>query len=156
MEIINYIKGDATSPQGNGNKIITHVCNDIGGWGRGFVLAISQRWSQPESEYKNWYKSKENFSLGEVQFVQVEENIWVANMIGQRDIKKDTEGNPPVRYDAIAQALSKVAAFATGKKASVHMPRIGCGLAGGSWDKMEPVIIKELIEKEVLVNVYDL
>jgi O-acetyl-ADP-ribose deacetylase (regulator of RNase III) len=156
MENIAYVKGDATDPNGEGDKIIAHVCNDIGGWGRGFVLALSKRWPQPENEYKKWYKSNENFALGEVIFVQVEKNIWVANMIGQRDIKPDKDGNPPVRYEAIGKALSKVAAFATEKKASVHMPRIGCGLAGGTWDKMEPVIIKELVEKDVPVTVYDL
>jgi len=156
MELINYVKGDATQPLGEGNKIIVHVCNDIGGWGKGFVVAISKRWPQPEREFRKWYQSKENFSLGEVIFVQVEESIWVANMIGQRDKKPDKEGNPPVRYDAIAKALSKVATYAADIKASVHMPRIGCGLAGGTWDKMEPIIIRELAMKEIAVSVYDL
>lgn len=133
-----------------------HVCNDIGGWGRGFVLALSKKWSQPEKEFKKWHQSKENFSLGEVQFVQVEEGIWVSNMIGQRNIINGKDGTPPVRYEAIQKALSKVAVFATEVKASVHMPRIGCGLAGGTWEKMEPVIVKELTEKEVAVTVYDL
>jgi hypothetical protein len=31
---------------------IAHVCNDRGGWGKGFVMAISQRWPQPEMEYR--------------------------------------------------------------------------------------------------------
>ena len=30
---IMYIKGDATSPIAPNNKVITHICNDIGGWG---------------------------------------------------------------------------------------------------------------------------
>lgn len=153
---LNYIKGDATAPIGEGNKIIAHVCNDIGGWGRGFVLALSKRWLDPEREFKKWYKSGENYSLGEVIFVQVEENIWVANMVGQHDIKPDREGNPPVRYEAIGKALSKVAEFAKEINASVHMPRVGCGLAGGTWDKVEPIIIQELAEKEIRVTVYDL
>jgi O-acetyl-ADP-ribose deacetylase (regulator of RNase III) len=156
MESINYIKGDATKPVSSGNKIIVHVCNDIGGWGRGFVLALSARWEKPEQEYRTWVQSNENFALGQVQFVQVEQDLWVANMIGQRDVKNNKDGVPPVRYDAIAKALEKVAAFAAEKNASVHMPRIGCGLAGGTWDKMEPVIIQELINREVPVTVYDL
>jgi O-acetyl-ADP-ribose deacetylase (regulator of RNase III) len=155
-QTIKYIKGDATQPASLGNKIIVHVCNDIGGWGRGFVLALTAKWSQPEQQYRKWFQSNENFALGEVQLVQVEEDIGVANMIGQRDVKSDKSGNPPVRYEAIAKALSKVAAFATEKKASVHMPRIGCGLAGGTWDKMEPVIINELMNKGIPVTVYDL
>jgi len=158
MEVINYIKGDATAPAGEGNKIIAHVCNDIGGWGRGFVLALSKRWLQPESEFKKWYKSGENFALGEVIFVQVEKDCWVANMVGQHDIKRkhDKAGIPPVRYEAIGKALSKVAVFANEINASVHMPRIGCGLAGGTWDKVEPMIIHELAEKGIAVTVYDL
>src|SRR5262245_8320884 len=39
MTAITYVKGDATSPQADGNKIIAHVCNDVGKWGKGFVLA---------------------------------------------------------------------------------------------------------------------
>ena len=41
---IEYLKGDATSPVKEGNKIILHICNDIGGWGKGFVMAISKKW----------------------------------------------------------------------------------------------------------------
>ena len=51
FQSINYTKGDATSPAERGNKIIAHVCNDLGGWGKGFVLAVSARWSEPEQHY---------------------------------------------------------------------------------------------------------
>src|SRR6185436_10953106 len=101
MKDIQYIKGDATSPQTLGNKVIVHVCNDVGGWGKGFVMAISKRWKEPETEYRNWAKTGEKFELGEVQFVQVEATIWIANMIGQHDIKTAKDGSPPVRYGAI-------------------------------------------------------
>lgn len=35
------------------------------------------------------------------------------------------------------------------------MPRIGCGLAGGQWEEIEPLIVSQLIEKGVAVTVYD-
>lgn len=152
---VQYIKGDATAPVGEGNKIIVHVCNDIGGWGRGFVMALSKRWEAPEKEYRAWAEKGENFSLGEVQFVQVEPTIWVANVIGQRDVKKDKSGEPPVRYPAIKNGLVKVGVFAKQMQASVHMPRIGCGLAGGTWDQIEPLINEALISKGVETVVYD-
>src|SRR5215472_3146493 len=83
MSGIIYIKGDATCPQAKGIKIICHVCNDIGGWGKGFVLAVSRRWKQPEAEYRAWHAAGKQggFGLGAVQFVQVEPYIWVANMV---------------------------------------------------------------------------
>jgi O-acetyl-ADP-ribose deacetylase (regulator of RNase III) len=154
--IINYLKGDATKPLVEGNKIIVHICNDIGGWGAGFVLAVSKRWKAPEMDYRKWFKSNKNFKLGEVEFVEVEQDLWVANLIGQHDIYRDKKGNPPIRYEAVEAGLYKIASFALEKKASIHMPRIGCGLAGGKWEQIEPIILNTLIQKNISVNVYDL
>jgi O-acetyl-ADP-ribose deacetylase (regulator of RNase III) len=155
MKDIIYLKGDATDPKAEGNKIIVHICNDIGGWGKGFVMAISKRWKLPEQSYRNWYKSKENFSLGAVQFVQVESDVWIANLIGQHKINKDEQGNAPIRYEAVLAGLDKIAAFAAENKATVHMPRIGCGLAGGKWEEIEPLLISAIASKDVLISVYD-
>ena len=156
MMEITYIKGDATSPQGKGVKIICHVCNDIGGWGKGFVLAISKRWKEPEAEYRKWHSAGNDggFAVGTVQFVQVEPYIWVANMVGQRGIKRGNSG-PPIRYEAVAQCLEKVGTKAPELGASVHMPRIGCGLAGGEWSEVEPLILRYLVNVGVPVHVYD-
>lgn len=151
---IVYINGDATSPLAKGVKIIAHICNDIGGWGKGFVLAISAKWKEPEKQYRLWYNSKENFNLGEVQFVQVEQYIYVANMIGQKGIKTGSKG-PPIRYEAVEKCLEKLSEKAVELNASIHMPRIGCGLAGGKWEKIESLINKNLIEKGIDVIVYD-
>ena len=73
MAELRYLKGDATCPQAPGNKIIAHICNDIGGWGRGFVMALSKRWDEPEQQYRAWHRGDVDdppFELGQVQFVQ--------------------------------------------------------------------------------------
>jgi O-acetyl-ADP-ribose deacetylase (regulator of RNase III) len=155
MANVNYIIGDATNPKIDGNKIIVHICNDIGGWGKGFVMAISKRWKEPELRYREWFKSKENFELGRVQFVQVENEIWVANLIGQHKINRDENGNAPIRYKAILSGLELVGQLAIEKNATAHMPRIGCGLAGGTWDKIEPLIQKTLMTNGIETYVYD-
>ncbi|MDR4891759.1 MULTISPECIES: macro domain-containing protein [unclassified Chryseobacterium] len=156
MKTIQYLKGDATVPEAKGIKIIAHICNDVGGWGKGFVLAVSRRWEEPEKEYRNWhhFRSKNNFALGEIQLVQVERYIYVANMVGQKGIKTGSKG-VPVRYDAIEKGLEKLANEALELNASVHMPRIGCGLAGGKWEEIEPIIERTLLAKNVEVYVYD-
>jgi O-acetyl-ADP-ribose deacetylase (regulator of RNase III) len=156
MREISYLVGDATAPKTPGPKMIVHVCNDIGAWGKGFVMALSRRLPEPESQYKAWYaKRKANdFGLGGVQFVQVETDLWVANMIGQHGIRRTKDG-PPIRYSAVEKCLAKVAKKAAELKASVHMPRIGCGLAGGKWEEIEPIITRQLCEKDVAVYVYD-
>lgn len=155
MPTPTYLTGDATNPTTPNNKIIVHICNDIGGWGKGFVLAISKRWAAPEAEYRAWFKSQENFALGQAQFVQVENDLWVANVIGQHKLNKDENGQPPIRYEAVLAGLQAVASFAKEHGATVHMPRIGCGLAGGTWDRIEPLIDQTLLEQGIGVYVYD-
>jgi O-acetyl-ADP-ribose deacetylase (regulator of RNase III) len=156
MSAIQYLNGDATAPQVEGNKVVAHICNDLGGWGKGFVLAVSRRWKEPELDYRQWHREQadNDFGLGAVRFVQVEPLLWIANMIGQHGIKASSEG-PPIRYEAVRECLEKLAGFASEKKASVHMPRIGCGLAGGRWELVLPVIESTLASRNVPVYVYD-
>ncbi|MFG2344316.1 macro domain-containing protein [Streptomyces phaeochromogenes] len=156
MSEITYVRGDATTPLGKGVKLIAHVCNDIGGWGKGFVLALSNRWPEPEAAYRRWHRERagNDFALGATQFVKVDRYVWVANMIGQRGTKTGSKG-VPVRYEAIDTALAPLADKALELGASVHMPRIGCGLAGGKWSRVEPLITERLIERGIKVTVYD-
>jgi O-acetyl-ADP-ribose deacetylase (regulator of RNase III) len=79
----------------------------------------------------------------------------VANLIGQHGIVSRAGGVPPVRYEAIRVGLMRVAAQAQAEGASVHMPRIGCGLAGGEWTKIEPIVAEALVGQGVEVTVYD-
>jgi O-acetyl-ADP-ribose deacetylase (regulator of RNase III) len=153
---IHYVKGDATAPQAEGSKFIVHVCNDRGKWGKGFVLALSRRWPEPEAAYRRWYQDRaaNNFALGAVQFVQVEPDLWVANVVAQEGMTARA-GVPPIRYAAVEEGLGKVGAKARELNASVHMPRIGCGLAGGKWEQIEPLLVKTLCEQGVPVTVYD-
>lgn len=154
---INYINGDATAPLGDGHKVIVHVCNDLGKWGKGFVLAISKRWKEPESFYKGSFQSSEKPELGDVQLVQVADSITVANIIGQHGVRspRNKTAPAPIRYEAIRKGLSKVSEYAKAHNATIHMPRIGCGLAGGTWEKIEPIIIESVIEQDIKVFVYD-
>lgn len=156
MKTITYLNGDATAPKAEGNKIIVHICNDLGGWGKGFVLAISKKWTEPEKAYREWFKNKGNndFALGSIQIIQVTENTFVGNMIAQKGIKRANNA-APIRYEAVKSCLSKIAIEAKKLNASVHMPRIGCGLAGGKWEEVEPIIQETLSKNNLEVYVYD-
>ena len=151
---IAYVVGDATDPHGPGPGVIAHVCNDSGGWGKGFVLAISRRWPEPEAAYRKWARSGENFGLGMVQLVKVEDRLSVANMVAQHGYVR--QANPvAIRYGALAQCLAKLAGRLE-EGTTIHMPRIGCGLAGGSWDQVEPLLEEHLAKAGFDVRVYDL
>lgn len=151
--MITYLKGDATDPQAKGAKIIAHICNNMNGWGRGFVLAVSKRWKEPEIDYRNWYRHGPDFDLGKVRYVKVRDDIHVANMLGQQGMKTGSKG-PPIRYEALRKCLIDVHKTAQEYGATVHMPRIGTGLAGGKWDIIGPMI-EEIFTNSVQVYVYD-
>lgn len=151
MANLKYIKGDATRPIGKGNKIICHICNDVGAWGAGFVLAISKRWSEPEEAYRSM--SPEERTLCSVMLIPVEDDISVANMIAQHNVRPNENGQPPIRYGAVRACLAAVNDVAFRTNATLHMPRIGSGLAGGSWEEIES-IIKSVMSVDVYVYDY--
>ena len=95
-------------------------------------------------------KSARSLKLGEVSFVKVETGIWVANMIAQRGIRT-IAGVPPIRYDALRLCLGKPALKAQKLQTTFQMPRIGCGLAGGKWGRVEPLIREAIPNTEVFV-----
>jgi len=149
---IKFITGDVTSPQGEGLKIVAHVCNDVNGFGSGVAGAIAKKWYGVKLAYHDWHSRGENFALGMVQFVTICDDIIVANMIAQHGYSY--AGHPAVQYPALRMCLSKVAKKAKELEASIHMPRICCGLGGMIWDNIEPIITDTV--GEIAVIVYDL
>jgi hypothetical protein len=129
---LRIVRGDATSPQAKGPKVIAHICNDLGGWGKGFVLAISRKWPEPERDYRDWHRHRagNDFGLGAVRLVPVQADIWVANMIGQHGMRSGSNG-PPIRYPAVGQCLQALG------------------------DRVEPLIDAALCQRGVAVTVYD-
>jgi len=161
---ILYTTGDATRPQGPGNRLICHCCNDIGGWGSGFVVALSNRWAAPEKAYREWHRTGDcsgaPFELGEVQFVPVDQTqgsqVWVANIIGQHKTIARGEATP-VRYEALEKGFERVREFCQNCGFTAHMPRIGSGLARGDWSRIEEIINRVLVDEgSIEVTVYDL
>jgi O-acetyl-ADP-ribose deacetylase (regulator of RNase III) len=159
---IKYVNGDATAPLGLGEKFVVHCCNDIGGWGAGFVLAISKKWKAPEHMYRAWYETKicngQPFALGSFQIVAVdkEQKIAVVNLIGQEGI--GFKNGPPIRYEAIRQGCSGLVDAIVKSKfpnPSIHCPRFGAGLAGGDWNKIEAIIKETFCVAGIPVTVYD-
>jgi len=157
--LVMYVEGDATAPEGDGLKIIAHCSNSIGAWGAGFVMSFSKQWARPEEMYRLWASKWDNkLPLGAMQLVPVEENIAVANIIGQQGIRTAKGGEPPIRYKAISQGFKYLAAYALKnpeRNVSIHMPRLGCWLAGGSWARIEVLIDEHFVTHGIPVTIYD-
>lgn len=165
---IKYIKGDATLPiiLDGKRSVIVHCTNTLGAWGAGFVVPLGKRYPVVRDEYKRYVEdSKKNKTniLGTIDIVpNVTDKIDVVNLFGQEILYSamTVSGKKiiPLDYDALRKGFNEIVSVynTVGMSFSVHMPRIGCGLAGGDWNKVEKIINDTLIKNNVEVFVYDL
>lgn len=141
---LHYLIGDVTKPIKK-PSLICHINNDIGGWGRGVVLSIGKAFPEAERAYRDRFNAGNPINLGETQIVEISNGdgsfsgVRVANMIAQHGIRWQGK-TPPIRYEALERCLKFVYTNASKYGCSVHMPRIGCVLAGGQWDSISPII----------------
>lgn len=147
------------------SSAIVHVCNDEGYWGRGFVVPLANHFPEAKREYLNWANGNDGifaehdsipFEVGQYQPVIVNANEVIYNVIGQNGIRSNA--NPyPIDYHGLKRALSDIAEGDMNDPFEVfyHMPRIGCGLAGGDWNTVK-VILEETLCKIGNVCVYTL
>lgn len=145
METVN---GDITTVPNVGVQLIINGCNLQGLMGFGVSGALKRKWPIVWWRYRNWIRSSE-VSLGDIQVVKVESNVWVINAVTQDRYR----GNLPKRersrkiladYNAIAVAFDTLSSLlATRFKEQtviLNTPSIGCGLANGDWDTVEEII----------------
>jgi len=153
---IQYLRGSATQPRGNSAKMIVQIVNDKAiTWGKGFAAAVRKEWPQAQKDFTAWiFGSRPEFKLGNIHVTKLEENLELASLVAQHGYGPSLF--PRVQYTALEACLSKVATRAKERGASVHMPRIGCGEAGGDWDIVSDIIDETLCRESIPVTVYDL
>lgn len=137
--------GSATEPRPKGDQgvIIAHLANNENKWGAGFVLAVNDLSLAAKFAYKALCKDHNNkVPLGITQFVEVEPNLWVANMVAQNGTDKSAVPNGClVDYKALDQCLRTVFERAILLRCNVHIPNgMGSGLAGGDEQMIHDII----------------
>jgi Zn-dependent peptidase ImmA (M78 family) len=154
---IKYLFGDATNPKVKGNYIIAHVVNDkaLRWGGRGFAKSLKEKHPSSAKHYLYWTQhTSGHFKLGNIHSDLVDNKVCVISMVAQKGY--GVSKTPRIRYAALKLCLEKTARMALENSASVHMPRIGCGQAGGAWDIVSELIETKLCDKGVKVFIYDL
>lgn len=154
---LNYLFGDALSPRGAGPKLIVHIVNDrTPNWGGGgFAVAVRRKWPSVQTDFKDWAQDIHGkLQLGAIHVSRATLDTRVVSMIAQKGFGPSS--TPRIRYSALEQCLGAVAHVALQDSATVHMPKIGSGNAGGSWAIIEELLIEHLAKKRIGVNVYSL
>jgi len=157
MNMIKYITGDLfkllpyDEPQ---NKFIPHICNDIGLWGKGFVVPLARKWPQTKKDYLQWYKEDVLSELGDIQPIKTEKNIYVMNMIAQHETILTHP--KPIRYAALVKCMEKVVMCGKPDATEIHAPMFGSALSGGNWTFIEELIEEIWVNNGIPVTVYQL
>lgn len=133
--------------------ILVHQVNGLGVMGAGLAKQIAERYPHVERAYKRFVQTDgatPEELLGACLLAPASDHLTIANVFGQARIgrqKRQTD------YKALENALIAVTARAYAESKTVAIPhKLGCGLAGGDWDVVEPMI--ERIFEGVDVTIY--
>lgn len=156
-EGIHYAAGDVSRAIAGGPILIAHIVSDSArSWSRqGVARSLAEAYPQARDAFRAWaVASRDNLKLGNVHVVDVghQEPVLIASMVAQQGYGRSSA--PRLVYSALAQTLEKVADVATKINASVHLPRLGAGQAGGRWDVIEQEISQSLASRGLSVTVY--
>jgi len=153
---IKYLRGDATKPHADGPAIIAFVVNDkTPNWGGGFAKVVKQEFPLVQEEFRHWARTTAGaLKLGNAYLCSVTPELACLAMVAQHGYRPSTR--PTIRYSALGNCLEQLARTALNTRASVHMPTIGCGQAGGSWEIVSRMIDDILCSRNIVTNVYEL
>jgi O-acetyl-ADP-ribose deacetylase (regulator of RNase III) len=145
---LNLIHGDLFATE---HRLIAHGCNDAGAFGSGVAAQISRRFPEARRQYLEKF-DLEGWKLGEIQVVPCGAK-WIANMATQHGYGRD--GLKYVDYDAVGSCLEKVArACVKAGFKGFALPKVGCGLGGGLWSEIEPIVRVVAEEFDLELDLY--
>ena len=150
---IRTIFQDATEPIGEGVKIIAQLVNTFGGTGAGFGKTISKKFPSTRKELLRWKSDPKRFKLGNVNLVELRKDLFVAQLLAQSGIKAKY-GETSLSYEGLRSCLFKLRDISNELNASIHMPAIGSGQAGGNWDIIRGMIYDVLVKSGRDVTIY--
>lgn len=153
---LKFVHGNVLALRGEDAKVICQLVNDQARvWGGGVARASAKKYPNAQQKFSSWIvQIPRKERLGQVHFVETQPDLTVASLVAQEGYGPAL--GPRIRYAPLERAFSVVAQFALDHNASVHMPRIGAGQSGGSWDTVEEIVRDTLVSKGVHVTIYDL
>lgn len=155
-EPLRFVPGDASEPIGGESKLLLQLVNNQAlFWGGGFAKQVGKKWPQAQADFRQWAYGHQNLKLGKIRPFRVRDDLTLVTLIAQKGFGRPISG-PRLRYGALFAALNEAAKLAIEKRATVHMPRIGTGEAGGNWNIIEGIIRETLTSRGIPVTIYGL
>jgi len=152
---ISYLTRDATEPITEDLTIIAHVVNDkTANWGAGFGRFVAKKWPHVQESFRKKASAPGGLRLGATFMSEVAPSLLVFHMVSQHGYGESLK--PRIRYEMLRRGLDQLAELAIARHASVQMPKVGAGEAGGSWPIIEEMIEETLCRRGIAVTVCEL
>lgn len=155
---LTFVTADLLTDIGEGPIIFAHVVSDsVRGWSRfGVAGSLGKAFPDFAGAYRAWTLSDSaHLTLGNVHFVErviQGRSVTVASIVAQAGFGRASHDR--LQYDALDTAFQKICQEAKKQSATVHVPRLGAGQAGGRWDRVEDLLLADLTRHEVQVVVH--
>jgi len=156
QDALDFLHGNVLKPIGTGTKVVCQLVNDQARvWGGGVARAAARQYPAAQQQFSRWFLlTPKRERLGKVHFANVGSDTIIASLVAQEGY--GASSSPRIRYAPLERCFSAIAQFALDHEASVHLPRVGAGQSGGSWDTVEEIIRDTLVAQGIRVTVYDL
>jgi O-acetyl-ADP-ribose deacetylase (regulator of RNase III) len=153
--VIQFVHGSILEPRTGERRVICQLVNDKAvKWGGGVARQVSSKFPIAEAQFsESIQKIRQSERLGSVVFSSAEDGLLVASIVAQEGFGPSLL--PRIRYEALEKGLKCIADKAIELQASVHMPRIGTGAAGGDWETVQEMIDEHMVRAGLKVIVYD-
>jgi len=133
---VNILTGDILDIVSANGGVLVHQVNCRRVAGAGLALQIRRRWPV-------WWKRYRDRPalLGYAHIAEVDSYIWIADLYAQRDIGRYVVQTD---YAALRECLTRlgerVDEWRIDRDLLFFPWRIGCGLAGGNWTAVQPMV----------------
>jgi O-acetyl-ADP-ribose deacetylase (regulator of RNase III) len=169
--MINYIDGDLIKLAKEARfDVIAHGCNCLSQMGAGIAPQMARAFGCDRFEMELWGPSIEKlgnvdyqtfvlgknaiWSLGDADNKLNEPELTVVNAYTQYKYGRNHKDGDriPFDYEAFTICMRKMNNLFSGKR--IGMPKIGAGLAGGDWNRIEKIIERELKNCHIIIVNY--
>ena len=118
---------------------IAHLANNHLVMGAGIALVIAKRWPDVQKSLLSAGTQHPHGAMGWNDYLDVElapgRTATICSMVAQT-----LDHRFPISMPALEDCLWALDAAAKKDRATVHIPRIGCGLARGRWEDISQII----------------
>ncbi len=138
--------------------VIVHGCNCFCTMASGIAKPMAETFNCNTFNLEKPIYKGDIDKLGRIDFqsgfLKNDKRLFVVNAYTQYHYGKNhSDGvENPLDYEALTLCLRKINKRFKGKH--IGLPQIGCGLAGGDWNKVKQIIQQELRDCDVTIVIY--